>query len=300
MSDCRTSVTGRGTSAPVRLSLVIPAYNEAGRLSEGLSVIARHLDSLKFDSELIVVDDGSTDDTAEVVTGFAAAHPWARLISNERNLGKGASVRRGILEAAGEYIFFMDADLSVPVEELGGALEVMARNEDPILIGSRRVSGARIERRQPFVRECLGQAFTGLARILLSRRIVDFTCGFKGFRRDVARTLFSLQQCSGWAFDAEILYMARLLGLSVCQHPVRWRHHGSSRVRFPQDVWRSLSALVRIRLRAGVLIRRQRSAESLICGGGGVEVPFHGGFRHWFHSRRVRSGVKRPSARERI
>ena len=247
-------------SPTVYLSIVIPAYNEARCITEGLTAIARHLSSRGVESELIVVDDGSTDDTAAKVVAFAKTHPSVRLIRNERNLGKGAGVKRGVLAARGEYVFFMDADLAVPVEALDGGLEVLVRGEAPILIGCRNIVGARIERRQPVVREFLGHAFTSITRRLLSPSVADFTCGFKGFRRNEARILFSLQRCNGWAFDAEILYLARLLGQSVHQYPVRWSHQEKTRVRLLRDIVLTLVALFRIRLRGKRLTREHQAA----------------------------------------
>lgn len=245
------------TRPPVELSVVIPAFNEGGSIDATLRTVCEYLDTCAFTSEVIVVDDGSGDDTASVVAAFAAAAPRVRLVRNGRNLGKGATVKRGVLDARGGVVFFMDADLSVPIEELGPALVVMTRDEHGILIGSRRIAGARIERHQPRLREWLGYGFTGLTRALLNPAIVDFTCGFKGFRRDEARALFSRQQCTDWAFDAEILYLARLLGKPVHQHPVRWSHKKNSRVRFPRDIWRTLVSLLRIRLSGRRLLRTE-------------------------------------------
>ena len=190
-----------------------------------------------------------------MVSRIGAAEPRVRQIRNGRNRGKGASVREGVLSARGEYIFFMDADLSVSIDQIDCALDVMRRGDVPILIGSRRVKGARIETHQPALREYLGRGFTYLARLVLSARIADFTCGFKGFRRDDARLLFSVQHCDDWAFDAEILYLARLLGRPVYQYPVRWRDHRDSKVRLSRDIWRTLTSLIRIRLNAPRQVR---------------------------------------------
>jgi dolichyl-phosphate beta-glucosyltransferase len=208
----------------------------------------------------VVVDDGSRDATVAVAARAAEADPRIVLLQNERNQGKGASVRRGMLAARGAHIFFMDADLSVPIEELDDAYEGMIREDAAILIGSRRMKGARIEQRQPFLRECMGDAFTTITRLLLAPRIHDFTCGFKGFRRREARRLFSLQQCDDWSFDAEVLYLARLLDIPVRQRPVRWRHGPDSKVRFPRDIIRTVSGLVRIRMHAPAQARRARAA----------------------------------------
>jgi len=235
------------TDNALSLSVVVPAYNEGDRIADSLSAVFTFLDAWMVGTEVIVVDDGSTDATAALLARFAAKHPRLRILTNARNLGKGASIKRGMLAAAGEHVFFIDADLSVPIDELATSHAAMVRHGHPILIGSRRTTGAQLVRRQPWLRESLGQGFTWLTRALLGVAIVDFTCGFKGFRRDVAQLLFTLQRRNDWAFDAEILYLAKLLGVRVHQQPVRWSHRDGSRVRFPRDLVRTLAGLVAIR-----------------------------------------------------
>ena len=234
-------------SPPVDLSVVIPAFNEAAGIAETLRIVVGHLEGQSLQYEVLVVDDGSTDETAAIAEACIGSFPALRVIRQPRNLGKGAGVRRGMLEARGRCLFFMDADLAVPIDELTGALAALLGGREAILIGSRRSPGARIERSQPWLRQKLGSCFTLLARLLISPAIVDFTCGFKGFRRDEARMLFGLQQCTDWAFDAEILYLARLMEMPVRQYPVRWSHQENSRVRFPRDIYRTIAALIRIR-----------------------------------------------------
>jgi dolichyl-phosphate beta-glucosyltransferase len=239
----------------VDLSIVIPAYNEERIIADTLRTVATHLSTRPLTWEIVVVDDGSRDATAAIVARAAATDPRIVLMRNERNQGKGASLRNGMLAARGSHIFFMDADLSVPIEELDGAYEAMVQGGMSILIGSRRIKGAQIERHQPRLREFMGDTFTYLTRLLLAPAIRDFTCGFKGFRRDDARRLFALQRCNDWAFDAEVLYLARLLGVPVHQRPIRWRHGKDSKVRFPRDVINTLIGLVRIRLQTGARAR---------------------------------------------
>jgi dolichyl-phosphate beta-glucosyltransferase len=173
-----------------------------------------------------------------------------------RNLGKGAAVKRGMLEAAGDIAFFMDADLSVSAEQLPACIAFMRDGNHPILIGSRRAPGGAMVIPQPAVRQTLGQCFTFFTRMLLVGEIQDFTCGFKGFRRDVGRLLFAAQQHADWSFDAEVLYLARLLGIPVHQYPVRWEHRDGSRVRFPRDIIKTSIALFQIRLRTPLVARR--------------------------------------------
>ncbi len=256
----------------LELTIVIPAYNEAEGIQQTLQIVTAYLGSQRYESEVIVVDDGSTDDTVGIVAEYVATRSPVRLIRNGRNLGKGASVKRGVLEARGRYVFFMDADLAVPIEELTGAFAAIAGGAEPILIGSRRFRGARIERRQPRLREYLGSGFTLLARLLLWPEILDFTCGFKGFRREDARALFALQQCNDWAFDAEILYLARLTDRRVRQYPVRWMHQRNSRVRFPRDIYRTLVALMRIRWRAGRTLQNGANAPAVLGHAGAARI----------------------------
>lgn len=250
----------------LELSIVIPAFNEAAGIHETLRTVVGHLDRQPKPFEVIVVDDGSTDATASIAEAYASTCPAVRVLRQPRNQGKGAGVRRGVLEARGRNVFFMDADLAVPIDELTGAVAALVEGAEPIVIGSRRSQGARIEQPQPWLRQKLGAGFTLLARLLIAPRIVDFTCGFKGFRRDEARVLFELQQCTDWAFDAEILYLARLMDIPVRQHPVRWRHQKNSRVRFPRDIYRTLAALIRIRWRTGRAVQHRANAL------GGVEA----------------------------
>ena len=249
------------TQLPIELSIIIPAYNEALIIKDTLRTIGDFLVGQPYDAEIIVVDDGSTDGSAALLSEYGNGHPPVRTLRHHSNAGKGASIRTGVMAARGKYLFFMDADLSVPIDALSGALATLTSGDAAIVIGSRKIKGARIEQRQPLLREYLGHGFTLFTRLLLWRTIVDFTCGFKGFRRDEAIAIFSLQRCNDWAFDAEVLYLARLLGISVHQFPVRWSHRQNSRVRFPRDIYQTLAALMGIRWRAG-RAARQHSAMS--------------------------------------
>jgi glycosyltransferase involved in cell wall biosynthesis len=250
----------------VDLSIVVPAYNEQLRITSSLRSIVKFLEGRAERSEIIVVDDGSRDATASLVRAEAAHHPGIRLIEVRRNEGKGAAVRRGVLAARGTVVVFTDTDLSVPIEFLPKFLDAMERTGCPIIIGSRRAAGALIAQRQPWLRQSLGHAFTLLSRVLLVWEILDFTCGFKAFRRDAARMLFGIQQQPDWSFDAEVLYLAKLLRIPVHQEPVRWEQRDGSRVRFPRDLVRTLIALAQIRMRAGRAVRLARlTADSAIA-----------------------------------
>ncbi|MDA1183137.1 MAG: glycosyltransferase family 2 protein [Acidobacteria bacterium] len=245
------------------MSIIIPAYNEALRIEETLRTVESFLALQTYRSEVIVIDDGSTDATAALLDDYSKHRPSVRVLRHQSNTGKGASVRTGVLAARGRYVFFMDADLSVPITELTGALTALADGDAPIVIGSRKVQGARIEQRQPWLREILGHGFTWFTGLLLWRTIVDFTCGFKGFRRDEAMAIFSRQRCNDWAFDAEVLYLARLMGMSVHQYPVRWSHRSNSRVRFPRDIYQTLGALISIRWRVSRAMRKGSAASQV-------------------------------------
>jgi dolichyl-phosphate beta-glucosyltransferase len=230
------------------LSVVIPAYNESARIGSTLERVGEFLRSHFPASEVIVVDDGSTDVTAGVVEGFSAKHsppPDVRLLKNARNLGKGASVKRGMLSARGKYILFSDADLSTPIEELPKLVDDLETGFH-IAIASRALPGSIIERRQHPVRQTMGKLFNLLVQTLLFRGIPDTQCGFKAFVGEVAHELVRSQKLSGFAFDVELLMLARKKGYRIAQVPVRWRNSPSSRVRLFGDSARMFLGVLRL------------------------------------------------------
>jgi dolichyl-phosphate beta-glucosyltransferase len=233
-------------SAGPDVSLVIPAFNEAGRLQATLTRVLDYLQEQPRSFEVIVVDDGSEDGTVDVVRALVVSRDGVRLHRQVPNQGKGEAVRQGMLVATGRYRFFSDADLSVPIEMLPVFLVVLDGACD-IAIASRRAAGAVIEVHQPRHRELLGRAYSTLASWMLWLAVADVTCGFKGFRGAVAADLFSRQRVKHWSFDAEILYLARRRGYRVVEIPVRWRNDASSRVRLSRDILRSFSEVVMIR-----------------------------------------------------
>jgi dolichyl-phosphate beta-glucosyltransferase len=235
-----------------RLSIVIPAYNEARRIGPSLERAVSVLNHLEPDHEILVIDDGSSDGTLQVAAAAAAGAARFRGLSNERNLGKGGAVRRGMLEAMGEYILFCDADESTPMAALEGFLPRIAEGA-AVIIGTRKDARARIERHQPWLRESMGKGFTWLAQRLAGVRVTDFTCGFKLFRRDAAQDIFSRQTLRDWSFDAEVLFLAAHLGYRIVEVPVIWSHDADTRVRLARDTWDSLRGLLEIhrRRRAG-------------------------------------------------
>lgn len=233
---------------PPFLSLVFPAYNEGSRIEKALTHTLAYLHGRALDAEVVVVDDGSEDDTAEKARAFAARHPEVRVIASPSNCGKGGAVRRGMLAARGRYRVFLDVDLATPVEELDRLLPALENGGDFIL-GSRHRPGAAIEVRQRMSRRFTGWVFRKLAGRLLPLHVTDVTCGFKGFTAEAAETLFHAQRETGWAFDAELIHLARKWKLEIREIPVRWRDSGDTRVRLVRNALDSLRELVRIRRR---------------------------------------------------
>jgi dolichyl-phosphate beta-glucosyltransferase len=235
------------------ISAVVPVFNEAACVRSTLEAVAGFLRP-RFDAfEIVVVDDGSRDRTAAEVAAVAGSVN-ATLLENGVNLGKGAAVRRGMLHASGDPVFFTDADLSTPLEELLNFLPHLALAEGgsgcDVVIGTRKHAAARILAAQSPLRTKMGLGYTRLVNGLLGLDFSDYTCGFKCFRREAARAIFSRSAVDGWSFDAEILFLARRLGLKVKEVPVAWRDNPDSKVRLVRDTARSFAELLSIRVRA--------------------------------------------------
>jgi dolichyl-phosphate beta-glucosyltransferase len=234
-------------SAPAPdLTVVIPAYNEASRLPRTLERVRGYLDAQRADYELLVVDDGSQDDTA--ARARAAGGPRLVLVSNDGNRGKGYSVRRGMLAARGRRRLMSDADLSTPIEELPRLAARMDEGYD-VVIASRALPGSRIEVHQPFYRENMGRLFNLLVRLAVVPGLRDTQCGFKLFSAAAAEAAFSASRLDGFAFDVEALYLARRRGFRIAELPVVWRNDAATRVGW----WKGMLAfgdLLRIRLNA--------------------------------------------------
>jgi dolichyl-phosphate beta-glucosyltransferase len=210
-------------------SIVIPAYNEGERLGPTLEQVLKYLGVQPWNWEVIVVNDGSRDNTADLVRGFAIADPRVRLVENPGNRGKGYSVRHGTLEARGEIIVFSDADLSSPIEEMSKLLESLAAGAD-IAIGSRWLRADLQTQRQSLHRQWFGRIFNLLQRLILGLRFKDTQCGFKAFTRRSVQTIMPLQRIERWGFDPEILFLARKFGFRVDEIAVRWGHSGGTRI----------------------------------------------------------------------
>ncbi len=211
------------------LSVIIPAYNEEKRLLPTLERVCVYLSTKDFPYEVVVVDDGSTDNTLQITKSIANKNNHINILSNERNSGKGYSVRRGMLSARGEYVFFTDADLSTPIEEIEKCLPYLVNGYD-VVIGSRSMPGADIIVHQPWYREKMGKIFNFMVNVVLLRGIVDTQCGFKGFKRDVAKKVFSRCRIDGFSFDVEALYLSRKFDYKIKELPIRWENSTLSKV----------------------------------------------------------------------
>jgi glycosyltransferase involved in cell wall biosynthesis len=230
------------------VSIVVPAFNEGARIGDSIKRIDAFMRQSPFSFELIVVDDGSTDNTAEVV-GRSQAN-GLRLVRNDRNRGKGYTVRQGVLAASGKYVLFTDADLSAPIEELNKLLDVAVKEGAGVVIGSRALDRSYIEKHQSRFRELAGITFNCMVRLLLGLQLRDTQCGFKLFHRERSLRIFQQLTTSGFGFDAELLFLAKRNGLEIRETPVRWSHAEGSKVRLLRDGVRMFSDLVRIRWNA--------------------------------------------------
>ena len=227
-------------------SLVIPAYNESARLGATLEKVLNYVHAQGWNAEVIVVNDGSRDNTAEIVKSFSAKDPILRLVENPGNRGKGYSVRNGMLNARGEIVLFTDADLSSPIEEAHKLLDALDRGAD-IAIGSRWLRSETQTQRQPLHRQLFGRIFNLLLRITLGLKFKDTQCGFKVFKQPAARTIFPLQRIERWGFDPEILFLARKFGFKVKEIPVVWGHSGGTRINPFVDGARMFQEMLRVR-----------------------------------------------------
>ena len=227
------------------LSIVIPAYNEARRLGRTLPRVLEYAAALGDSAEVIVVDDGSTDGTAEVAAGLARGRPRVSVLRGAVNRGKGASVRRGVLAAREDEIVFTDADLSAPIEEVAKLRAGLAEAYD-IAIGSRRLDASDVRVRQPWLRGLAGRGFSRLVSLCFLPGIHDSQCGFKAFRRPAAAALFARQRLDGYAFDVEVLWLARRLGYRVVEVPIVWRDDPETHLRLVRDSLGMLLELARL------------------------------------------------------
>ena len=216
----------------MKLSIIIPAYNEEDRIIHTLNTSLAFLNQQNFNSEIIVVSDGSTDNTRSVVEGFDAGGKVAlQVIEYHPNRGKGYAVRTGMLAGNGEMILFMDADYAVPIEEITKGIDLLESGFD-VAMGSRALSGSVVADHQNFFRELSAKLYTLIQMAYLGIFYKDTQCGFKIFTKPAAQRLFSRQKLNSVIFDPEILWLAKKAGFRVAEFPVSWRHVGNSRIQY--------------------------------------------------------------------
>ncbi len=229
-----------------QLSIVIPAYNESSRIEGTLERVMWCVRKCNWDAEVLVVDDGSTDDTTAIVQRWMKTHERLNLIKNPGNRGKGYSVRNGLLQAAGDIVMFTDADLSAPMEEASRLIAALDAGAD-VAIGSRWLDKQRQTVHQPLYRRFFGRCFNKLTRTVMGLPYKDTQCGFKAFKREAAQKIFRLQTIERWGFDPEILFIARKLKYTVVEVPVTWGHDERSRISYLRDGTQMLREMGEIR-----------------------------------------------------
>lgn len=228
------------------LSVILPVYNEEDCIIDSLNRIIKYLSEKKFKYEIIIVNDGSSDNTQKLVENFIKEKSLKeiKLLLSEHK-GKGYAVKLGMLNSSGDYSLFLDADLSTDISELEKMLPLIKQGED-VIIGSRRIPGARIARHQSFLREFMGRVYTWLSNLFLGTSISDFTCGFKCFSKKAKEKIFNAQKIDGWSFDSEILLLAKKFGFVIKEVPVVWYNDPSTNVRLLRDTISSFIELVKI------------------------------------------------------
>lgn len=225
------------------LSVILPVFNERKRL-KNLEIITAYLQSKKISSEIIVVNDGSDKDTVRILKRLNKKIKM-NILHFYPNHGKGFAIKQGMLRAQGKYCLFMDIDLSTPIETVDVFLKAL--RQSPIVIATRKSSSSKISRHQPILREIMGKSYTLLSQFITGVNVSDFTCGFKAFSRVAAKQLFSRSVIKRWSFDAEIIFLAKRLGLKIKEMPVVWDNDSETKVVFPRDIFLSLKELLTIK-----------------------------------------------------
>lgn len=228
-------------------SIVIPAYNESQRITASLDKILAHIAQQGWTAEVIVVNDGSRDNTADIVRGYMRAHPVVRLLENPGNKGKGYSVRHGMMEARGDILLLSDADLSSPIYEARKLFDAIEKDGADIAIGSRWLQKETQTQRQPFYRQVSGRIFNLMLRFVLGLKQKDTQCGFKAFTRQAAQSVFPPQRIERWGFDPEILFLADKFKLKTAEIPVEWANDERSKINPLTDGFRMLLEMLRVR-----------------------------------------------------
>lgn len=234
----------------MKLSVIIPVYNEAHRLHKNILEKTAFLNTLDFEYELIMVDDGSNDGTLTILEKEAKKNSKIKILTYSPNRGKGYAVRKGMRKSRGEYIFFIDADGSTPIEYLHSMLSKLELGEADVVIGSRNLKESNRQVPQPFWRQVLGKIGNILIRKFLSLKVKDTQCGFKGFTREASQKLFSKATINRWGFDFEILVMANTLKLKVVEVPVRWMDSEGSRFQMVGGSITTLLELLQVKLQS--------------------------------------------------
>jgi glycosyltransferase involved in cell wall biosynthesis len=230
----------------VRYSIVIPAYNESRRIARTLEKLLAYVTQHAWDAEIIIVNDGSRDNTVDIIHRYAGKSPALKLIENPGNRGKGYSVRNGMLHAKGDVMLFSDADLSAPIEESTKLFEQIHSGAD-VAIGSRWLRPELQTQKQSLHRQIFGRVFNFALRVVLGLRFKDTQCGFKAFSRRAVDTIFPLQKIERWGFDPEVIFLAKKNGLKVVEVPVQWAHEPGGSIHPVRDGLRMLLEMLKVR-----------------------------------------------------
>jgi dolichyl-phosphate beta-glucosyltransferase len=232
----------------IDLSIIIPAYNEEQRLPKTLESVGKYLQGLDYSYEIIVVDDGSSDRTSQIVKDLQKKIPLLGLIKLSENKGKGFAVRTGILHSKGRFVFFTDADLSTPIEEVQNFLPLLEEGYD-VVVGSRRNPNSRVIMSQNKIRRFMGRVYILLNRWLGIVDVVDVTCGFKAFRREAAKKIFKVARLNRFSFDSEVLFLAQAkFKFRWIQVPIEWKDASGSKVNIIRETFVSFLDLIKIKL----------------------------------------------------
>lgn len=227
----------------LNISIIIPVYNEEKRLGN-LEKIISFLKDEKINSEIILVNDGSKDNTFKILQKFKKNYNLS-IISYQKNRGKGYAIKQGMLSAKGDYCFFLDIDLSTPIEEIQNFAPLLYKYD--VIIASRKMKNSRLSKRQPLVREFLGKVFTALSKIILGVNVSDFTCGFKCFSKKSVGIIFPKLTIDRWGFDSEVLFIATKEKFRIKEVSVAWSDDSRTKVKFPQDIINSFLEILKIR-----------------------------------------------------
>lgn len=230
----------------IYLSIIIPAYNEEKRIVKTTECIISYLNSREYKSEIILVDDGSTDRTTLFIERIDTGTVNLRILKNNKNMGKGFSIKKGVSESKGEFILFSDADLSTPIEEIENFLPYLHNGFD-VVIGSRGLKESNIQIHQAWYRERMGKIFGSLVRFMVLPGIADSQCGFKCFTKSSAKRIFHKQKLNGFCFDVELLFISRKMNYKIKEVPICWRNSPASTVKPIRNSMRMFFDLLKIR-----------------------------------------------------